>query len=154
MSGAKKALKVLRFAYVNLSLCIATSCLIHIYHVRIKSIKACQPTIVLLPWSTFHSPPCQLRSLGIHVTMPSYPRFGGWPILLPVFFHYNDPALMGATLWWLVAISARSHVLNGTVPTVEWDVEDLQNHKDQMSKNQPIMQTNAVLCDPNIAKIA
>jgi NAD(P)-dependent dehydrogenase (short-subunit alcohol dehydrogenase family) len=67
-------------------------------------------------------------------------------VLRAADFNYNDPALTGATLVWLVADPARSQFLNGRVLTVEWDVEELVARKEEItSKNLLTMQLNATL---------
>ena len=61
-------------------------------------------------------------------------------------FNYNDPALTGGVLVWLVADPARSQFLNGRVLTVEWDVEELVAKKEEITrKNLLTMQLNATL---------
>ena len=61
-------------------------------------------------------------------------------------FNYNDPALTGGTVVWLVADPARSQFLNGRVLTVEWDVEELVARKEEIaSKNLLTMQLQATL---------
>jgi NAD(P)-dependent dehydrogenase (short-subunit alcohol dehydrogenase family) len=61
-------------------------------------------------------------------------------------FNYNDPALTGAALVWLVADPERSRFLNGRVVTVEWDVEELVARREEiMGKNLLTMQLNATL---------
>lgn len=60
--------------------------------------------------------------------------------------NYNDPALTGGTIVWLVADPARSQFLNGRVLTVEWDVEELVARKEEItSKNLLTMQLQATL---------
>jgi NAD(P)-dependent dehydrogenase (short-subunit alcohol dehydrogenase family) len=61
-------------------------------------------------------------------------------------FNYNDPALTGATLVWLVADPARSQFLNGRVLTVEWDVEELVDRNEEISSDNLLtMRLNATL---------
>ena len=66
--------------------------------------------------------------------------------LRAVGFNYNNPALTGGTIAWLVADTARSQFLNGRVLTVEWDVEELVARKEEiMSKNLLTLQLQATL---------
>jgi NAD(P)-dependent dehydrogenase (short-subunit alcohol dehydrogenase family) len=60
--------------------------------------------------------------------------------------NYNDPALTGGNLVWLVADPARSLFLNGRMISVEWDVDELVARKEEItSKNLLTMQFNATL---------
>jgi hypothetical protein len=66
--------------------------------------------------------------------------------LREVKFNYNDPALTGGTIVWLVADPTRSQFLNGRALTVEWDVEELVARKEGItSKNLLTMQLQATL---------
>lgn len=68
-------------------------------------------------------------------------------------FIYNDPALTGATLVWLVADPAPSRFLNGRVLTVQWDVEELLTRNEEItSRNLLTMQLNATLGTEQFAK--
>ncbi|KAK3696361.1 hypothetical protein LTR37_018026 [Vermiconidia calcicola] len=49
-------------------------------------------------------------------------------------FNFNEPALTGATMVWLVADPGRSFFLSGRVLTVEWDVEELIARKEEITK--------------------
>ncbi|CAJ2507164.1 Uu.00g083500.m01.CDS01 [Anthostomella pinea] len=68
------------------------------------------------------------------------------PVLRAAGFNYNDPALTGSTMVWLVADPARTRFLNGRVLTAEWDVEELVGRKEEItSRNLLTMQLNAKL---------
>ncbi|KAH8647152.1 hypothetical protein BX600DRAFT_503335 [Xylariales sp. PMI_506] len=59
---------------------------------------------------------------------------------------FNDPALTGSNLVWLVADPVRSRFLNGRMISVEWDVEELVTRQEEItSKNLLTMQFNATL---------
>lgn len=66
--------------------------------------------------------------------------------LWEVSFNYNDPALTGGTIVWLVTDPARSQFLNGRALTAEWDVEELVARKEEITcKNMLTVQLQATL---------
>ena len=66
--------------------------------------------------------------------------------LRDVGFNTNDPLLSGAVMVWLAADPERSRFLSGRVITVEWDVNELVERKDEIvSKNLLTLQLNATL---------
>ena len=67
-------------------------------------------------------------------------------VLRAVGFNFNDPALTGGMVVWLVADPERSQFLNGRVVSSEWDVEELCTRKEEiLGKNLLTMQLNATL---------
>lgn len=66
--------------------------------------------------------------------------------LKAVGFNFNEPALTGGTIVWLVAYPDRSTFLNGRVLTCEWDVDELVERKEEIvSKNLLTTQLQATL---------
>lgn len=67
-------------------------------------------------------------------------------VLRAAKFNYNEPALTGGTIVWLVADPVRSQFLNGRALTSEWDVEELVDRKEEIiSGNLLTMQLLATL---------
>jgi NAD(P)-dependent dehydrogenase (short-subunit alcohol dehydrogenase family) len=88
--------------------------------------------------------PCTVLAIAINPglndteVLPSAIRSAG--------FDYNEQALSGAVLAWLVANPTRSLFLNGRVVSFKWDLDEPVSQKEGITSNNLLtMQLNATL---------